>query len=109
MKPAPPVIRTRSGMYDSFDRRRTSAPHYTCWRAGTHPRVPSSSASGAMRLEKLGKKMIRVIVPPLAAALIRLTRWTMRLTWVGREKVDTLRAQRRPYIHAFWHGHLFMM
>ncbi|HZI94881.1 MAG TPA: lysophospholipid acyltransferase family protein [Patescibacteria group bacterium] len=60
-------------------------------------------------MEKLSRKLARAIVPPLAAALIRLTRWTMRLSWVGRERVDALRAQRRPYIHAFWHGHLFMM
>lgn len=48
-------------------------------------------------------------MPPLAALLIRLTRRTMRLTFVGREALDAMRAAGRPYIHAFWHGHLFLM
>jgi lysophospholipid acyltransferase (LPLAT)-like uncharacterized protein len=33
----------------------------------------------------------------------------MRLHHVGRGPLDALRAARRPYIHAFWHGHLFLM
>lgn len=33
----------------------------------------------------------------------------MRITYVHREVVEALRAQGRPYIHAFWHGHLFLM
>jgi len=49
------------------------------------------------------------IVPPLASALIRLTRATMRLRYDGREVVEELAARGRPYIHAFWHGHLFLM
>lgn len=33
----------------------------------------------------------------------------MRLHHVGRGPLDALLAARRPYIHAFWHGHLFLM
>ncbi len=49
------------------------------------------------------------VVPPLAALLIRATRLTMRVRFVGRETADRLTAAGRPYIHAFWHGHLFLM
>lgn len=45
----------------------------------------------------------------LAATLIRLIRLTMRITHVDRESIDNLRAAGRPYIHTFWHGHLFLM
>ncbi|HEY3175135.1 MAG TPA: lysophospholipid acyltransferase family protein [Candidatus Polarisedimenticolia bacterium] len=50
-----------------------------------------------------------LLVPFLASLLIRLTRLTMRLDRVGRRVVDDLRAAARPYIHTFWHGHLFLM
>ena len=33
----------------------------------------------------------------------------MRLVRLNRSVVDRLREQGRPYIHAFWHGHLFLM
>jgi len=49
------------------------------------------------------------VVPPVAALLIRLTKLTMRIRFVGRESADRLTAGGRPYIHAFWHGHLFLM
>jgi len=49
------------------------------------------------------------LVPFLAAALIRLIRRTMRVTFVGHEVVERLAASNRPYIHTFWHGHLFLM
>ena len=49
------------------------------------------------------------MVPPLASALIRITRRTMRLSYVGRHIVEELAERQRPYIHAFWHGHLFLM
>jgi hypothetical protein len=49
------------------------------------------------------------MVPSLASMLIRLTRLTMRLDRIGRGVVDDLGAAGRPYIHAFWHGHLFLM
>jgi hypothetical protein len=57
----------------------------------------------------LWKRLSLTLVPPLAAILMRATRRTMRLTHVGRETVERRLAQRRPYIHAFWHGHMFLM
>jgi len=57
----------------------------------------------------LWKRLSLTLVPPSAAILIRATRRTMRLTHVGREPIERLRAQHRPYIHAFWHGHMFLM
>ncbi len=33
----------------------------------------------------------------------------MRLRCAGREGLEAIRSQGRPYIHAFWHGHLFLM
>lgn len=62
-----------------------------------------------MARSRLVERITLVLVPALAACLIRLTRWTMRLTHTGRERLDELQAGGRPYIHAFWHGHLFLM
>ena len=62
-----------------------------------------------MANSSLWKRLSLFLVPPLAANLMRATRRTMRLTHVGRETIDRLRAQRRPYVHAFWHGHMFLM
>ena len=49
------------------------------------------------------------LVPRLAALLIRGVRATMRLRCSGREHLDAIRARGGSYIHAFWHGHLFLM
>lgn len=57
----------------------------------------------------MARRLSEAVVPPLAALAIRLTRRTMRLTFAGREVVERLRDAGRPYIHAFWHGHLFLM
>ncbi len=57
----------------------------------------------------LTRRVALRLVPPLAALSIRLIRRTMRLEHVGRNVLDDLRASGRPYIHAFWHGHLFLM
>ena len=48
-------------------------------------------------------------IPVVAAVVIRAIRWTMRLHHVGRAPLDALRTSGRSYIHAFWHGHLFLM
>lgn len=48
-------------------------------------------------------------VPLLASILIRLVRWTMRLRHLHREPLEALVESGRPYVHAFWHGHLFLM
>jgi lysophospholipid acyltransferase (LPLAT)-like uncharacterized protein len=53
--------------------------------------------------------MTDAAIPAAAAVVIRAIRWTMRLHHVGRAPLDALRAAGRPYIHAFWHGHLFLM
>lgn len=58
-----------------------------------------------MSMRRLGV----LLVPPLASFLIRLTRRTMRVRHVGRDVLQRVRAGGRPYIHAFWHGHLFLM
>lgn len=50
-----------------------------------------------------------LLVPPAAALAIRAVRATMRLEHVGRDRLDRFRAEEKPYIHAFWHGHLFLM
>jgi hypothetical protein len=49
------------------------------------------------------------LIPPLAAGFIRGLKSTLRLEWRGREIVEKLRAEKRPYIHAFWHGRLLLM
>ena len=48
-------------------------------------------------------------VPRIAALWMRATRATMRLRCEGRESLDALRARGGRYIHAFWHGHMFLM
>jgi len=48
------------------------------------------------------------VIPPIASLLIRLIRRTMRLRHVG-EGLAAARSGDAPYIHAFWHGHLFLM
>ncbi|MGH9868334.1 MAG: lysophospholipid acyltransferase family protein [Candidatus Polarisedimenticolia bacterium] len=59
---------------------------------------------------RMSRRRLRVLlIPPAASLLIRVTRWTMRVRHVGREAVETARGGGRPYIHAFWHGHLFLM
>jgi|SRR5688572_18542914 len=55
------------------------------------------------------RRLRLLLVPPLASLLIRLTRLTMRVRHVGRDGIARARAGDRPYIHAFWHGHLFLM
>lgn len=54
-------------------------------------------------------RLALIVAPRVAAALMRLTRLTMKLTHLGRERIDALARSERPYIHAFWHGHLFLM
>src|SRR5881296_1374765 len=50
MKPAPPVMRTRSGIRDLFALKGATTAHYTEWSAGTHPkgasRAPATPTSG---------------------------------------------------------------
>lgn len=60
-------------------------------------------------MRELVRRLGRLVIPALAWALIRITRRTMRLTLVSRHVTDALSGAGRPYIHAFWHGHLFLM
>ncbi len=53
--------------------------------------------------------MTDAVLPMAAAVVIWAIRWTMRLHHVGRAPLDALSSAGRPYIHAFWHGHLFLM
>ena len=58
---------------------------------------------------KLPASIAIPLVPRLASLLIRAIRATMRLRCTGREGLESIRAQGSAYIHAFWHGHLFLM
>ena len=49
------------------------------------------------------------IAPRLAAALIRILRRVLRITWIGDEAALALHRQGRPYVHAFFHDQLLMM
>src|SRR5262245_42215329 len=95
MNPAPPVIRTLSPMA-WFPPRPFEPGHYNVM-------------SGGIALRELWRRLGRLVIPALAWALIRITRRTMRLTHVGRHVTEALTGAGRPYIHAFWHGHLFLM
>jgi lysophospholipid acyltransferase (LPLAT)-like uncharacterized protein len=55
------------------------------------------------------KKLTLLLGPPLAWLLIHATRLTMRIARVDGRVVEELRLAGRPYVHAFWHGQLFMM
>ena len=50
-----------------------------------------------------------LLIPPLAAGLIRSLRATLRIEFRNRAAVDRLRAEGKNYIHAFWHGRLLLM
>ena len=50
-----------------------------------------------------------ILIPPLAAGLIRSLYATLRIEFRNREVVQRLRADGKNYIHAFWHGRLLLM
>lgn len=49
------------------------------------------------------------LVPLLAAQLVKLLSYTLRVTYVGREAVDGLVTGDRRFILTFWHRRLVMM
>ena len=49
------------------------------------------------------------LLPPLAATLIRLLGWILRISTDGGEKVDALYEKGQKIIIAFWHGRQLMM
>jgi lysophospholipid acyltransferase (LPLAT)-like uncharacterized protein len=55
------------------------------------------------------KKLTLWLGPPLAWLLIHATRLTMRVSRLNVRVVEDLRDRGRPYVHAFWHGQLFLM
>ena len=62
------------------------------------------------RMSRMTRRRAGVaVIPPIASLLIRLIRLTMRLRHVGGEGLEAARSGGAPYIHAFWHGHLFLM
>lgn len=48
-------------------------------------------------------------IPPIAAAFIRLLYASLRVRHVHLEGIERLNQSDRPYILAFWHGHLLLM
>ncbi|MBI3447955.1 MAG: lysophospholipid acyltransferase family protein [Acidobacteria bacterium] len=58
---------------------------------------------------KLPGWLMLPLVPRAASLAIRGLRATMSLRCSGGEVLESIRAGGRPYIHAFWHGHLLLM
>ena len=55
------------------------------------------------------RRALLAAAPPLAAALIRLTWASSRVTWIGRERGEAVLRAPEPFILAFWHCKLFLM
>lgn len=55
------------------------------------------------------EKALLTILPPLAYGLIRFLGWTMRISYVNFDGVNSLWGEGRNTIIAFWHGRLLMM
>ena len=49
------------------------------------------------------------VISFIAILLIRSIRQMMRISYIHRDPVDILQAEKKNYIIAFWHGRLFMM
>jgi lysophospholipid acyltransferase (LPLAT)-like uncharacterized protein len=49
------------------------------------------------------------VLPPLAAALVRLLGMTLRMRITGRERLERLTAEGGPVIFAFWHNRLLLL
>jgi hypothetical protein len=54
-------------------------------------------------------RLTAALVPPLAARLMRLLRWSLRVRHVGREHPESCWTNGEPIIMACWHGQLLMM
>ena len=59
-------------------------------------------------MSALTEQVALSVIPPLAAAYVRLVAATSRRTLTGEEGFRAVRA-RRPYILAFWHSRLVLM
>jgi lysophospholipid acyltransferase (LPLAT)-like uncharacterized protein len=60
-------------------------------------------------MEALRERLLRVAVPPLGHAYIRLLRRTMRIEYRDREHIERIRAREGRYILAFWHARFLLM
>lgn len=60
-----------------------------------------------MSQERLGRRIMRVAVPPLTAALLRGIWLSARVTWIRPEIAAPLLRDPAPFILAFWHCKLF--
>ncbi len=58
---------------------------------------------------RVAELLNRSVYPPLAAALVRGLRRTLRLRVHNRETVERFARDGRRYVHVFWHAHILMM
>jgi lysophospholipid acyltransferase (LPLAT)-like uncharacterized protein len=72
------------------------------------PSAPRAKAGGdgTSKLRR-GDWFYSLVLAPLAALLVRLLARTLRVRFVGRDRLDVALAARRPVIFAFWHENLF--
>jgi lysophospholipid acyltransferase (LPLAT)-like uncharacterized protein len=60
-------------------------------------------------LKRLESWAYRRLFPPVIAFFVRMVSISLRLHWVGREKLEPLWRENRRLVYAFWHGRHFMM
>ena len=59
--------------------------------------------------KRLRDSLTLSLLPPVGYLLIKSLALTMRIEEKGQEVIATFDRERRPFISAFWHGHLLMM
>jgi len=59
--------------------------------------------------KRLLDNLTLTLLPPLGYLLIRFLRLTMRFEEKGQEVIASFDREGRPFICAFWHGHILMM
>jgi lysophospholipid acyltransferase (LPLAT)-like uncharacterized protein len=68
------------------------------------------SAEKRKSLKKRGEQWVKcTLLPPVAAALIRVVAWSMRYQTHGHEAVDALYREGHHIILAFWHAQQLMI
>ena len=60
-------------------------------------------------MNPLAQRAALSLVPPVAAAYIRVLRRTMRISFRGREVTERARKESGSYILAFWHSRFLLM
>jgi lysophospholipid acyltransferase (LPLAT)-like uncharacterized protein len=63
----------------------------------------------SVRHDSLLESIKLILIPPLAAFWIRLTRATMRIRWENLKMLEDRTRSGKPCILAFWHGRMFLM